>query len=109
MSTATLLEAPALQSAAPLDKDRRRSKRVPQVVEAWIASPTATDPDDCDEVLAINLSRHGMAFDHKVPLPVGTFHRVDVSFAGQRMRTEIRIMNCRQIPNGHYEIGAEFC
>ena len=97
MSTSTL-ESPA-PSAAPFDKDRRRSKRVPQVVEAWIASPTATDPDDCEEVLAIN----------KAALPIGTFHRVDVSFAGQRIRTEIRIMNCRAISNGHFEIGAEFC
>lgn len=97
--------------AKPVDneKDRRRSQRKPMVVEAWISSPTATDPEDRDEVKAVNLSRHGLAFDHQHPLPLGTFHVVDIALGTQRIRCEIRIICCRKLGNGMYELGAEFC
>ena len=35
----------------------------PHVAEAWVASPTATRADDRLEVTALNLSRHGVAFE----------------------------------------------
>ena len=92
-----------------LEKDRRRSERRPHIVEAFISSPTATDPMDRDEVNALNLSRHGVGFDYDQPIPLGTFHVIDLDMGTQRMRIETRIMSCRKLENGRYEIGAEFC
>ncbi|HSV13329.1 MAG TPA: PilZ domain-containing protein [Tepidisphaeraceae bacterium] len=91
------------------DKDRRRSERRPLVVEAWVSSPTAVDPLDREEVTSVNVSRHGVAFDRRTPLPVGTFHIIDLSMGEQRMRCEARIMTCRKLDSGLFEIGAEFC
>jgi hypothetical protein len=91
------------------DKERRRSERKPHVVEAWISSPTATDLADREEVTAINLNRHGLAFEADGPLPLSTFYLIDIAMGEQRMYSEIRIISCRPTANGRSEIGAEFC
>ena len=97
-------------TAAPKpEKDRRRSERCPLVVDAWLSSPTAVNPQDREEVTSLNLSRHGVAFDHRRELPIGTFHIIDLAMGEQRFRCEIRIMSCREVANGNFEIGAEFC
>lgn len=96
-------------AVATADPERRRSKRTPQVVQAYLASPTAFDPNDREEVMAVNLSRHGIAFEHTHELPLGTYHIIDLAIGTQQLRTEVRIRNCRQIEKDHYEIGAEFC
>jgi hypothetical protein len=106
-ASTTAPSAPAHRSA--LEKDRRRSERTPLVVEAWLSSPTATDPSDGEEVTSVNVSRHGVAFDRRKALPVGTFHILDIKMGEQRMRSEIRVMTCRPLPDGTFEIGAEFC
>jgi len=108
MST-RLAEAPTLPKMPVKEKDRRRSERKPHVVEAWISSPTAVDPMDREEVKAVNLSRHGVGFDHAISLPLGTFHIIDIALGTQRLRTEVRIICCRKLGNGIFEIGAEFC
>jgi hypothetical protein len=95
-------------AALPADAERRRSQRTPHIVEAWIASPTATDPKDRDEVRSVNMSRHGIAFEHRIDLPLGTFHLIDIVLGEQRLRTEVRIMYCRSLGDGTFEIGAEF-
>jgi len=93
---------------AAVEAERRRSQRTPHVVEAWICSPTATDPKDRDEVRSVNVSRHGVAFEHRTDLPLGTFHVIDIALGEQRMHTEVRIMYCRSMGDGMFEIGAEF-
>ena len=88
--------------------DRRRSTRKPHVAEAWVASPTATDPDDKLEVTALNLSRHGVAFELPKPLPEGAFYIMEIGVGDQRLSSEVRIISCRKV-EGVYEVGAEFC
>ncbi len=99
--------------AAPADKaqnmNRRRSVRKPHVAEAWICSPTATSLDAKIEVIAINLSRHGVAFELSTPLATGAFHAMEIGVGDQRLISEIRIVSCRKTENGKYEVGAEFC
>jgi hypothetical protein len=101
--------AHAAAVATAAEPERRRSKRTPQVVEAWLASPTASDPNDREEVMAVNLSRHGIAFEHHRELPIGTYHIIDVAIGTQQLRTEVRIRNCRQREQDRFDIGAEFC
>ncbi len=73
-----------------------------------MGSPPAPDPTDREEVRSVNLSRHGVAIEHRSDLPLGTFHVIDVALGEQRMRTEVRIMYCRSLGDGTFEIGAEF-
>lgn len=108
-ATSATSDASIGRSKSGLEKDRRRSERRPLVVEAWLSSPTATDPMDRQEVMSVNVSRHGVAFDRREALPVGTFHLIDLSMGEQRMRCEVRVMSCRKIDGGLFEIGAEFC
>jgi hypothetical protein len=88
--------------------DRRRSTRKPHVAEAWVASPTATRPDDKLEVTALNLSRHGVAFELPRPLPEGSFYVMEIGVGDQRLTSEVRIISCRKV-DGVYAVGAEFC
>jgi hypothetical protein len=89
--------------------ERRRSERRQYVVEAFIISPTATSADQRLEVTSINLSRDGIAFDHDQPLAKRTYYRMEIVLGGQKAVTEVRIVSCRPIEDGMYQIGAEFC
>ena len=90
--------------------ERRRSQRVPRVLDAWICSPTAIDPiTEREEVTAVNLSRHGVGFMSSHPVATGSFHNMNIIMGTQEIISEVRIMNCRKVDGNKYEIGAEFC
>jgi hypothetical protein len=96
--------------AMRLAGDKRRSARVPHVMDAWICSPTAVDPvDERVEVRSVNISRHGVGFvvDHE--LATGAFWIIEIGIGDQRLMSEIRVMNCRKLEGGEFEVGAEFC
>jgi hypothetical protein len=66
--------------------DRRRSERVPMVLEAWICSPTSSDPvNDRTEVTAVNLSRHGVGFVSSESVAVGTFFNIHIIMGTQQI------------------------
>ena len=116
--------APAAPAAQGLQgADRRRSQRRPHVIDAWI-SPSSPAPqgrsdgrpqDRQDahryEVVAMDLSRHGVGFAMEQPLPVGSFHVIEIGFGEQQLVAEIRIVSCRPLneETGLFQIGAEFC
>ena len=102
----TIVDRFCVNAAAIID--RRRSQRKPHVVQAWIASPTALDPEDRREVTSVNVSRHGVEFESNHAVATGTFHVIDIAMGSQQIRTEVRIENCRKLENGRYGIGAEF-
>jgi hypothetical protein len=89
--------------------ERRRSERQAYVVEAFIISPTARSDSERKEVTSINLSRHGIAFDFDQPLAKKTYYRMEIVLGGRITTTEVRIVSCRPIEEGMYQIGAEFC
>src|ERR1700712_5784174 len=89
-------------------ENRRRSERRPHVAEAWLASPTSSDPSDRLEVSSLNLSKHGIAFEVPVAIPTGSYYRLQLGMGMQRMTTEVRIISCRAGDASHY-VGAEFC
>jgi hypothetical protein len=93
-------------TAAP---ERRRSERRPCVCEAFINSPTAVDQSERIEVTAINLSRTGVAFDCAQPLPRKSYYVIEIGMGEQRLVSEVRIVSCRPIEEGIYQVGAEFC
>ena len=99
----------AASGAAATKSDRRRSPRAPHVAEAWISSPTATNPQDRIEVTSMNLSRHGIGFELARSIPENTFYTIEIAMADQRLNSEIRIVSCRKSDHGTWEVGAEFC
>lgn len=91
------------------DEDRRRSKRKPHVIEAWIWSPTSTNLNDKEEVRAVNLSRHGVGFQIEREIPVAHFMMIEIGMGNQKVSSEVRIISCRECEDGKFEVGAEFC
>jgi hypothetical protein len=101
--------APSPGPTFPRSAERRRSVRIPHVIEAWINSPTATHAEERREVTCMNLSRHGAGFLFSEPLPTSAFYVLEIGLGEQRMISEVRIVSCKATENGQYEIGAEFC
>jgi PilZ domain len=97
------------RKTAKRDSERRRTPRVPHVVEAWLWSPTAKDQKGRMEAVAINLSRNGVGFCVKRPLPTGAFFVIQIGLGNQQLLSEVRILTCRPLPEGQHEVGAEFC
>ncbi|HEX4124875.1 MAG TPA: PilZ domain-containing protein [Tepidisphaeraceae bacterium] len=87
--------------------NRRRSERRAYVVEAWLASPTATNPKDRHEVVGVNISRHGVAFELPVAVATGAYFIFEVAYGAQQLKSEVRILSCKK-HDGRYRIGAEF-
>lgn len=90
-------------------KDRRRSLRTPHIAEAWVWSPTSSRDDEQLDVTSLNVSKHGVAFTLDKPIPVHCFHMIEIRMGQQHLKTEVRIISCRQNEEGKWEVGAEFC
>ena len=90
-------------------EDRRRSQRRAETCDAFLASPTSTDPSERWEVRGVNLSRHGIGFHSPVWLPPRAYFAIDFGLGNQRVCCEIRVNNCRALDDGSFEVGAEFC
>ena len=91
-----------------VDRNRRRSERTSHTGEAWISSPTATDPADRVEVTTLDVSRHGVAFELQAPIPTGAYYILRFNLGSQKIHSEIRILSCRP-GDESFRIGAEFC
>jgi len=89
--------------------ERRRNERKAYICEAFINSPTAIDGSERVEVTAVNLSKTGLAFDCTEPLPKKAYYVIEIGMGEQRLISEIRIVSCRPIEEGIYQVGAEFC
>ncbi|HLL89749.1 MAG TPA: PilZ domain-containing protein [Tepidisphaeraceae bacterium] len=90
-------------------ENRRRSDRTPFAIWAFLSSPSAGPDEHPVEVTAMNLSRHGIAFDLDRPLPVGGIHVIEVGMGAQRLVSECRIISCRAAEGRVWNLGAEFC
>ncbi len=98
---------PSSPAAEPRKDNRRRSERKPYAVKAWLSSPTAKDPKDRHEVVGVNISRHGVAFELPVAVPTGAFYIFQVGYGTQHLKSEVRILSCKKHED-RYRIGAEF-
>jgi hypothetical protein len=107
MSSATSAEPGNKPDSEKRERERRRSNRTPHTCEAWLSSPTATDPADRVEVTTLNLSRHGVCFEIPVPVPTGAYYILRVGVGPQKINSEIRILSCRA-GDESFKIGAEF-
>lgn len=88
--------------------ERRRSKREPHIVEAYVSSPTARHDEPKIEAASVNLSRHGVGFETTEPLAVAAYYTLELGLGDQRIVAEVRIISCTCTDHGNYYIGAEF-
>ena len=107
MSSATSTLQQPKSETKQLERERRRSNRTPHTCEAWLSSPTATDPSDRVEVTTLNFSRHGVCFEIPVKVPTGAYYILRFGIDSQKINSEIRILSCRP-GDESFKIGAEF-
>ncbi len=93
-------------SKLPQLEERRRSSRMPHVVEATITSPTG---GPALEITGVDLSKHGVGLSVGKVVPAGTFHILTLGLGAQRMVGEIRVVSCRKQGDSLYRVHAEFC
>jgi hypothetical protein len=107
MSSATSAVVNEKSDTTKLERERRRSNRTTHNCEAWLSSPTATDPGDRVEVTTLNFSRHGVCFEIPVQVPTGAYYILRFAIDAQKINSEIRILSCRP-GDESFKIGAEF-
>jgi hypothetical protein len=102
---------PRSARAAVSEADRRRSPRVPSVIEAWLYPAGNDDADRRLDIASIDLSRHGVGFCVYRELARGSSHVVQIALGGQRLVSEVRVVFCRPFEGepGLFQVGAEFC
>jgi hypothetical protein len=95
----------------PTDDDRRRSPRVPSVIEACLAPVGSDDAGQRLDIASMDLSRHGVGFCVYRELASGSSHVVQIALGDQRLVAEVRVVFCRPFEGepGLFQIGAEFC
>ena len=101
----------ARAAAAVSGADRRRSPRVPSVIEAWLYPVGNDDPDQRLDIASMDLSRHGVGFCVYRGLELGSLHVIQIALGEQRLVAEVRVVFCRPFDGepGLFQIGAEFC
>jgi hypothetical protein len=87
--------------------EQRRSPRKRSVMEAWISSPTSKHAER-QEVISVDLSKHGVAFDASAPIPKNTFYIIEIGYGEQKIVAEIKTISCRKLCDGLYHVGSEF-
>ena len=98
---------PATRNEEATGAGRRRSERKPYIIEGWLSRPN--DPGDEIEVVALNVSHHGIGFKMPQPLNLGEFFTMEIGLGEQRMISEVRVVSCRACDGGMFDVGAEFC
>lgn len=101
--SASVVELPASTD------DRRRSDRRPARASGWISGCNDDRSAKGSHVLVNDLSMHGIGFyDATMPYRTGACHWLVVNGGALRLSTRIKIVSCRENPNGGFDVGARF-
>jgi hypothetical protein len=97
------------QSASVAADDRRRSDRRPARAPGWISGCNDDRGAKGAHVLVSDLSMHGLGFYDAVnTYRIGACHWLVVSGGALRISTRVKIVSCRENPNGGFDVGARF-
>ena len=105
---------PAVAPGVPaVGHDRRRSERVPQMIEGWMSSASgkgakASAGSAGRRVFVRDLSLHGVGLVSDKASEVGDRCWVLIHRGQLRLSTRVQIVACRRRDDGHYDIGGEF-
>jgi hypothetical protein len=101
------LTSPGSKSAQPAGAERRRSKREPYIMDAWLIP--AGQPEARIQVVTLDLSRHGVRLQVSKPLLAESCHALELKANGQRVTMDVVICRCLPMEDGFWDVGAEFC
>ena len=89
----------------------RRHASHPQTSLQARLFPDGRDDAQSDEleVIALNLTRHGVGLEIAQDLAIGNVYSVEIGVGGQHLQSHVRITSCDPIAEGLYRAGGEFC
>jgi hypothetical protein len=101
-------------SANPVE--RRRRARIHSATQGWLIPEDALRAAARDtvgaaepwEVRVNDISRHGVGFESTERMDRGALCRIRIGRGPMRLARQIRVIDCRPGPDGHYLIGGEF-
>lgn len=106
----------ANSSAAPVE--RRRRVRIHSATQGWLipedalrAAGSRSDEGAVAEpweVRVNDISRNGVGFESTERMDRGAVCRIRIGRGPMRLARQIRVVECRPGPDGHYLIGGEF-
>ena len=90
--------------------ERRRRARIQSATQGWLIPDDAQRDLGSDpwEVKVNDISRGGVGFESTERMPRGALCRIRIGRGPMRLARQIRVVDCRPGPDGHYVIGGEF-
>jgi hypothetical protein len=93
-------------------RERRRADR--QVLKTGAMLRGTAGGDSATVVQVFDVSSLGVGFSTRAPLDVGSVYRFHMCNRSKRGRSpaasaRAEVRNCRQLPDGVFHIGAQFC
>jgi hypothetical protein len=97
--------------------ERRRRARIHSATQGWLipedalrVAPVAAHDGTAEpwEVRVNDISRHGIGFESTERMSRGAVCRIRIGRGPMRLARQIRVVDCRPGPDGHYLIGGEF-
>jgi PilZ domain-containing protein len=88
--------------------DRRRSHREPVVT---VGTLRATDAPRSagQQVLVNDVSLHGVGIRTTFSLDIGEFFLIEIGVGPLHLSSRLRVARVRELKDGTYDIGGEFC
>lgn len=104
-SQASVIPSPVATSV----EDRRRSERVDQHVNAWVSGESTDRSSRGQSVTVTDISLHGVGFhDAQKHYRPGSTHWLIVNGGAMRLSTRIKVVSCRDLEDGGFQVGAAF-
>jgi hypothetical protein len=91
--------------------ERRRRARIQSATQGWLIpedAPRATGEAEPWEIRVNDISRNGVGFESTERMTRGAVCRIRIGRGPMRLARQIRVVDCRPGPDGHYLIGGEF-
>jgi hypothetical protein len=90
--------------------DRRRSHREPVVTLGMVRSLDEAERFERPrQVLITNVSLHGVGFRSPERLDRDLLYAIEIGMGPLHLSSRLRLVRVRSLPDGTYDIGAEFC
>ena len=98
--------SPPSPGAGPAE--RRRSERRSSDATGWLGNASGGSMSAGRFVAIHDLSLHGVGFRSERSCAVGAVHWLLINRGPMRLSTRLRIVTCRELQTGEWDVGAEF-
>ncbi|HEX3358674.1 MAG TPA: PilZ domain-containing protein [Tepidisphaeraceae bacterium] len=88
--------------------ERRRSQREP-VVTVGTLRAEGDDQDSGRQVIVGDVSLHGVGMRTKFTLELEEMFTIEIGVGPLHLTSRLKVVRVRELPDGTYDIGGQFC